>query len=89
MRFPRAFKGEARSLSDEQLDQLDVALRLLPGALGKPHRHSGLGIRRLQKNHFELRGSRDLRVVFELEGRTATLRMVGNHDEVRRFLKNL
>ena len=43
----------------------------------------------MQKNHFELRGSRDLRVVFELEGRTATLRMVGNHDEVRRFLKNL
>jgi hypothetical protein len=83
------FKGEARSLSDKQLDQLDVALRLLPGAFGQPHRHSGLGIRRLQRNHFEFRVDRNTHVVFELEGSIATLRMVGSHDDVRRFLKNL
>ena len=82
------FKSDARSLSGEQLDQIDTALALLPNAFGQPHRHSGLGIRRLKKNHFEFRIDRDTRVVFELKGSTATLRMVGSHDAVRRFLKN-
>jgi mRNA-degrading endonuclease RelE of RelBE toxin-antitoxin system len=83
------FKSEARSLSDEQLDQIDAALRLLPGAFGLPHLHSGLGIRRMKKNHFEFRAGRDMRVVFTLEGSTAILQMIGSHDDVRRFLKNL
>lgn len=83
------FKNEARSLSDEQLDKLDVALRLLPGALGQPHLHSGLGVRRLKKQHFEFRLGRDMRVVFTLEGSTATLRMIGSHDDVRKHLRNL
>lgn len=38
---------------------------------------------------FEFRVGRDIRVVFTLEGSTATLRMVGSHDEVRKYLKNL
>ena len=83
------FKGEARSLSAAQLDQLELALHALPEAWGQPHRHSSLGIRRLQQNHFECRVGRDLRVVFVLKNNTATLRMVGTHDAVRRFLRNL
>ena len=83
------FKREACSLSDNQLDQLDAALRLLPDAFGHPHLHSGLGVRRLKSNHFEFRVGRERRVVFTLEGSTAILRMVGNHDDVRRFLKKL
>ena len=57
-------------------------------AFGKPHLHSGLGIRRLKKDYFEFRAGRDTRVMFKLEGSTATLVMAGNHDEARRFLKN-
>jgi mRNA-degrading endonuclease RelE of RelBE toxin-antitoxin system len=87
--FSARFKSEARSLSAGQLDQIDGALSLLPDAFGQPHLHSGLGIRRLKKNHFEFRAGRDARVVFKLEGSTVTLRMVGDHDDVRRFLKNL
>jgi len=83
------FKSEARSLTGQQLDQIDAALSQLSAAFGQPHRHSGLGIRRLKKNHFEFRTDRDTRVVFKIEGSTATLRMVGSHDDVRRFLKNL
>jgi hypothetical protein len=66
------FKSEARSLTGEQLDRIDVALGLLADAFGQPHKHSGLGIRRLKKNHFEFRIDRDTRVVFELVGGTAT-----------------
>ena len=83
------FKSETRLLPEDQLDQLDQALRSLPAALGQPHRPGGLGIRRLRGSHFEFRMGRDKRVVFKLEGSTATLRMIGTHDDVRRFLKTL
>ncbi len=84
----KRFKAAARSLSDEQLDQLVEALRLLPVAFGQPHQHRGLGIRRLKGREFEFRINRDTRVVFTLEGSTAILRLVGSHDDVQRYLKN-
>ena len=83
------FKRETRTLPEDQLDQLDQALRLLPAAFGQPHRHAGLGIRRLRRSYFEFRLGRDQRVVFRLDGSTAILQMVGDHDAVRRFLNNL
>lgn len=57
-------------------------------AFGKPHLHSGLGLRRLKGSYFEFRAGKDTRVVFKLEGSTAMLVLAGNHDDVRRFLKN-
>jgi mRNA-degrading endonuclease YafQ of YafQ-DinJ toxin-antitoxin module len=83
------FKSEARTLSADQLDHLDEALPLLAATFGQPHRHAGLGIRRLKKDHFEFRLDRDTRVIFTLEGSTAILRTIGNHDDMRRFLKTL
>jgi mRNA-degrading endonuclease RelE of RelBE toxin-antitoxin system len=83
------FRAEARALSTERQDQVEQALAQLSAAFGQAHRHSGLGIRRLTGPYFEFRVGRDIRVVFTLEGSTAILRMVGGHDDVRRFLKNL
>jgi hypothetical protein len=51
--------------------------------------HTGLGIRRLGPDVFEFRASRDLRVVFELHGNRAELVLVGDHDDVRRYVKSL
>lgn len=48
----KRFKSEARSLTGEELDQIDEALGLLSGAFKNPHLHHGLGIRRLTKNYF-------------------------------------
>lgn len=83
------FRDEARLLADDQFDRLEEALGQLPVAFGRPHLHSGLGIRRLKGNYFEFRVGRDIRVVFTLQGSTAILRLVGNHDQVRAFLKNV
>ena len=83
------FKAQVRTLSDERIEQVSQAMALLSEAFGKPHLHRGLGIRRLKKDYFEFRAGRDTRVMFKLEGSTATLVMAGNHDEVRRFLKSV
>ena len=84
--FSPQYKRRARQLSEDQRRHLAVAADTLGEAFGRPHRHSGLGIRRLGGNLYEFRVGRDMRVVFELEGSAATLKMVGSHDVVRRFL---
>jgi mRNA-degrading endonuclease YafQ of YafQ-DinJ toxin-antitoxin module len=62
---------------------------------GKPHLHSGIGIRDLSPkgsklNVYECRIGRGLRLVFTLESPASLyFHMIGNHDEVRRFLKSL
>lgn len=87
--FTGRFRDEARSLPEDQFGRLEEALGQLPAAFGQPHLHSGLGIRRLTGSYFEFRVGRDTRVVFTLKGDTAILRMVGNHDQVRAYLKNV
>ena len=86
--FTSRFRAEARALPTERQESIEQALDSLRGAFGKPHLHGGLGIRRLKRDYFEFRAGRDTRVVFSLEGSVATLRMVGTHDDVRKFLRN-
>ncbi len=87
--FTGRFRDTARTLSISQVASLEEALKKLPTALGQPHVHHGLGIRRLKNNYFEFRVGRDIRVVFTLEGSTAILRLVGRHDQVRDYLKSV
>jgi mRNA-degrading endonuclease RelE of RelBE toxin-antitoxin system len=84
--FRSAFKG----LPEDQRSRVSAALALLPQTFGFPHRHAGLGIRRLRPGVYEFRIGRDLRAVFEVVGRgKISLSRIGNHDDVRRFLKTL
>jgi hypothetical protein len=86
--FSPRFRAQARALPAERQKLVADAVAALSGAFGKPHLHSGLGIRRLKRDYFECRPDRDTRMVFKLEGSTASLMLVGSHDDVQRFLKN-
>ena len=87
--FSPRFKAQSRALPAERQKLVGHAVAALSDAFGKPHLHSGLGIRRLKRDYFEFRADRDMRMVFKLEGSTASLIFLGNHDDVRRFIKNL
>jgi hypothetical protein len=96
MAVPRAFVVEigpswrrwAKSRSERELQEINERLKQLVDAFGKPHAHAGLGLRRLHKNLFEFRISRDIRVVFLFfRPNRLQLMMTGNHDEVRAWLK--
>ena len=72
-------------------EQLAVAVKQLPRALGQPHRHAGLGVRKIHRRGvYEFRLGRQCRVVFTLPGKDmAMLHLLGNHDDVQRFLDSL
>jgi hypothetical protein len=62
----------------------------LPRAVGDPHLHAGLGIRKLHGSGiWEARVGLGLRLVFALEPGLVTLVRAGTHDEIRRYLRTL
>lgn len=72
--------------------QVEVLRRCLqiPAAFALPKQHAGLGLRKVSKEgYWEIRVGLDLRVLFCLEKNRARIVLVGNHDEVQKFLKNL
>ena len=84
------FQREVRALSSEQRAALFEVLLGLSGALGDPHRHVGVGLRKLHASGiWEARLGLGLRLVFGIERDLATLTTVGTHDDVRRYLKSL
>ena len=84
------FQRDVRALSVARRAAVFDALLSLPGAVGEPHRHAGLGIRKLHSSGiWEARVGLGLRLVFALERGLLTLARVGTHDEIRRYLKSL
>lgn len=83
-----AWRRWARYRTEAQLEEIRERLEELKTGFGKPHRHAGLGLRRLTPRLFEFRLSREVRVVFALiKPNTLRLAMAGTHDEVRTWLK--
>jgi mRNA-degrading endonuclease YafQ of YafQ-DinJ toxin-antitoxin module len=66
-----------------------LALQLLEQDFGHPHRHRGLGVRKLTGNFFEIRAGLDIRMVFQYRPECLLFVMAGNHDEVQKFLRGL
>lgn len=83
------FRAIVREYPKSTRIEIGGAIDLLQASLGDPHRHAGLGIRKLVDSYFETRIGLDLRLVFKLDVDTITFVLAGTHDEVRRFLRGL
>lgn len=59
----------------------------LGDAFGKPHAHSGLGIRKLRTDLFECRVGLALRILFRASPDALIVRFIGSHDEVQKYLR--
>ena len=85
-----AFQRDVRALSEAQRLAVLEAMLSLPRAVGDPHLHAGLGIRKLHASGiWEARVGLGLRIVFGRQTDLLTPVRVGSHDEIRRFLREL
>jgi hypothetical protein len=73
-------------LTPKNRSRVDAAVARLEDAFGRPHLHTGVGIRPFGR-YLELRAGLDLRVLFLPEGGDLFLMCVGNHDEIRSYVK--
>lgn len=82
-----AFQRALRKLPPADQRAVLAALLTLSEVFGQPHLHSGLSVRQLRRHVYELRVGLDLRVGFTLTGQALLIQTVGNHDQIRAWLK--
>jgi mRNA-degrading endonuclease YafQ of YafQ-DinJ toxin-antitoxin module len=81
------FRANTRAYPKETRRKIGQALQGLETDFGHPHRHQGLGIRKLTGNFFEIRVGLDVRLVFQNAPDSLLFLMAGNHDEAQKFLR--
>ena len=90
IRLDPAFLKRLRELPLERQVEVLLASIQIPAAFAFPGQHTGLGLRKIHpKGYWEIRVGLSLRVAFRLEKNLARLMMLGDHDDVRRFLRTV
>jgi len=84
-----SFRNRVRNYPKETRGKIGRALQLLEQDFGHPHRHQGLGIRKLAGNFFEIRVGLDIRLVFQNRAECLLFLTAGNHNKVQKFLRGL
>ena len=80
--------GRLRELPKNERVECLLALCELTESFGRPHAHSGLGIRKLGHKLFECRGSLALRFICQDRPADLFASFLGNHDEVKALLRS-
>ena len=88
LRLSKRFLKSLKTLSDEDYSRVEEALGQLQKTWGAPHQHTGLSIRRLHPGYFECRAGLNTRIVFRVSLTSLEIVFAGNHDAVRRLLRN-
>ena len=83
------FRVRVRDYPRETRGKIRLALQRLEQDFGHPHRHRGLGIRKLTGSFFEIRVGLNIRLIFQNRAECLLFVMAGSHDEVQKFLRGL
>ena len=78
--------AKAATLPEAEKQDCWLELDRLCGEFGRPHLHSGLGIRKLRRHAFECRAGLHWRLIFQDTAEGLIVVFLGTHDEVRRLL---
>ena len=82
--FRRCLKG----FSDERLTSILGTMRAAADSYGRPHLHSGIGLRVIG-DFIECRDALDHRLVFQRQGGALVFSFYGTHDQVRAYVRNM
>jgi mRNA-degrading endonuclease RelE of RelBE toxin-antitoxin system len=83
--FDRSFKKLEPSAKKKVADALSSLIDFFESG----QRPSGLGLKHLRGDFWEIRIGLKIRVLFIFEGSTIGFVIVGSHNDIRRFLRNL
>jgi hypothetical protein len=79
--------GRLRELPKSERVECLLALCELTERFGRPHAHSGLGIRKLGHKLFECRASLASRFIFQDRPTDLFVSFLGNHNEIEALLR--
>jgi mRNA-degrading endonuclease RelE of RelBE toxin-antitoxin system len=81
------FKRQLKKLPSAGQDKVIEALKNLRVHLEKGKIPAGLGFKKINGDKYEIRADIHLRIAMKLEKDTLVCHVVGNHDEIRKYLK--
>ncbi len=83
------FREKVRGLSKPERGIVGQAIADIQEAFGNPHVHSGIGVRKLRPRLYEARTDLGQRLLFEDREKSLFFFKLGNHDDIRKYLKSL
>ena len=91
MRYERkpAFDRMLRRLPADRKTRVKEVIQQLVVFFETRQQPQGLGLKRLRSDYWEIRAGLGERVVFRLSGDVVEFIIVGDHDEIRRFLRRM
>ncbi|MBI5701788.1 hypothetical protein HZC34_08125 [Candidatus Saganbacteria bacterium] len=91
MKYERknSFKRIFKKLPIEKQEKTLEAIHALIAYYESGIKAEGLGLKYLRDDVWEIRSSLKDRILFSLAGDIAIFLIVGNHDDIHRYLKNL
>ena len=87
--FKTSFDGTYKKLATEDQLKVDEAIDELLDCLERGDMVRRLGLKRLQADEWEIRVDIRLRVGFRMSKNRIEFGIVGSHDAIKKFLKNL
>ena len=88
--FKPSFDRSIKSLTEsEKADVKEVASKMIDILSMDRQIHQGIGLKRLRADFWEARKGIKVRILFRWKGDLVEFVLAGNHDDVKRFLKNI
>ena len=88
--FKPSFERSIKALTPTDKQEIkDIAVYLLDILSQDRPLHQGVGLKRLRGSYWEMRRGIKTRILFRWEGDLVEFILAGNHDDIRRFLRNL
>jgi len=81
--YDRSFKKLPSPEQGNVIKSIDALIEFIK--IGK--KPQGLGLKKVRKDYWEIRLSVKNRIIFEFKGNVINFAFVGNHNEVKKFLK--
>ena len=77
--FSTLEKTEIKQVALQTIDILSTGLSV----------SKGIGLKRLQRNYWEIRKGLKMRILFRWQGDLVEFILAGDHNDIKRFLKNV
>lgn len=88
VRIEQRLLAAIRQLPTPERREIGGAIAATQEAFGSPHAQLGVGVRKLKGRWYEMRAGLDRRLIFREGEDCLSFEFMGNHDDVRRFLKS-
>jgi mRNA-degrading endonuclease RelE of RelBE toxin-antitoxin system len=88
--FKPSFKRSIKSFSKKEKEEIkEVSIQLIDMLSQDRSVHKGVGLKRLRGDFWEIRKGIKSRILFRWNGDLVEFVLAGNHNHIKRFLKNI